>query len=485
MTEHEKTTSRRKRLRDMELLRISDPLYELNVVNILQENEILRSMSKQERRVKQFIREILNTFEINRLIYLRQAGLAWLVFPSATHTRFAHSIGTLNLGNFATDNIYVHVDGENVLLRTYLETADILEEFLFCLLVHDIGHSPFSFFLEQNEHLLREGTSSHEELRLEYLSGEGPKYDAMRVKANAHGLKTIFQVIEDYNKKEGFKALNLGIVKELFGKTEDKKMKALSGLVEGVIDLDRIDNYNRDSYFMGLKLSNYSIKELLESIVIELSPYDGKGNHDPCICIREEGELHVQQLLFSREHLWKKALDIDVIRSYECMLNEAVDLVFKEDSDAGKIFLMTDDELMNLISLFESSRNSDLLSRIRTRRPYVVAFNKKLTLDKDEKETRRKIRNIFDTWKTENKFERSEFILNIPPKFGETESQWLDVFIKSDYELKTMRDKYENLISHFNRQNMMRRNTIRIFARDNEILDNHEKELDDLENALN
>jgi hypothetical protein len=146
---------------------------------------------------------------------------------------------------------------------------------------------------------------------------------------------------------------------------------------------------------------------------------------------------------------------------------------------------MTDDELMNRIAIFESSHGSDLLTRIRTRRPYVVAFNKVLSSGKDAKATRQRIRSIFDAWKAENKFLKSEFILNFPPKFGTEDSEWLDILVESDHVLKSLKGKNENLTSHFNRQNLMRRNTIRIFAKNDDILEIHEKELSDLYKALN
>src|SRR5262245_21603517 len=52
-------------------------------------------------------REFVRTAEFARLAFLRQAGLAWLVFPSATHTRFAHSIGCWWLGKLAESWIRV------------------------------------------------------------------------------------------------------------------------------------------------------------------------------------------------------------------------------------------------------------------------------------------------------------------------------------------------------------------------------------------
>jgi len=470
--------SKHRKYKDIDMLRICDPLYELSVVNLVQENEILASMAVKDRGVHEFIREILNTFEINRLNFLRQAGLGWLVFPSATHTRYAHSIGTLTLGNFATDKIFVQEGASSCLLRTYLASKGILEEFLFCLLVHDIGHFPFSHILEQNDYLLSHKTESHEKLMLEYLSGKGQKYDALKNKAESQGLKTIYQVVEEHIKKYG-KSIDLEVVKELFGDTKNGEMLALSGLIEGTIDLDRIDHYNRDSYFMGLKLANISIKGLLESVIIDLRP---SKYEDPCICILEEGEPHAQQLLFSKELLWQKALDIDVIRSYEGMLNEAINCVFKEDPNIERVILMTDEELLCHISGFSSAK--EILIRVNTRRPYILAFKKELTAQKDAKKIRERISKIFEKWKEKYGFYNSEFIMSFPPKFGIREHKWLDILIISDGKRMNMQDKNENLINYFNKQNNMRQNTIRFFAKNDETYDKYVKELLELESNL-
>src|SRR5581483_2718870 len=58
------------------------------------------------------VREIIRCAEFARLAFLRQVGLAWLVFPSATHSRFAHSIGCWALGRMAESEIKVRVQGD-------------------------------------------------------------------------------------------------------------------------------------------------------------------------------------------------------------------------------------------------------------------------------------------------------------------------------------------------------------------------------------
>ena len=84
------------------------------------------------------LKEILHSPEMQRLDDIRQLGGCCFVFPSATHTRLEHSIGTCHLAGLA---------GRKFLTSTDIDMDDIL-----CLeiagLVHDVGHGPFSHTFE-------------------------------------------------------------------------------------------------------------------------------------------------------------------------------------------------------------------------------------------------------------------------------------------------------------------------------------------------
>src|ERR1700759_1291315 len=104
--------------------------------------EIIRDPLWNNIRLDPLSFELIDTPAFQRLRYVRQLGLAFLVYPGATHSRFEHAIGTYHLARRALGLLedrgeLAAVDGRDCAL---VRTATLL---------HDIGHSPFSHALEE------------------------------------------------------------------------------------------------------------------------------------------------------------------------------------------------------------------------------------------------------------------------------------------------------------------------------------------------
>ncbi len=143
-----------------------------------------------------------------RLRYIKQLGLSHLVYPGALHTRFHHAIGAMHLMGLAIESLREkgHVITEEEALGARI-----------AILLHDIGHGPFSHALENS---LVEGIS-HEEIGA--------------------------RVMAKLNQEMGG-ALRLGIA--IF--KDEYPKHALHQLVSGQLDVDRMDYLNRDSFFTGV-----------------------------------------------------------------------------------------------------------------------------------------------------------------------------------------------------------------------------------------
>ena len=85
------------------------------------------------------IKKIIDTKVFQRLKNIKQVGMVSMFYPSATHTRFSHSLGIYYLAYYLTNNC------NN--LKEYLSKKDTIILQLACLL-HDIGHGPNSHFFE-------------------------------------------------------------------------------------------------------------------------------------------------------------------------------------------------------------------------------------------------------------------------------------------------------------------------------------------------
>lgn len=156
----------------------------------------------------EFIFDLIEHPYFQRLRRIKQLGLTHYVFPGATHSRFQHTIGALHLMSLAL---------ESLKSKDIEITAEEEEAVLTAILLHDIGHGPFSHAMEE---------SLISEINHEMLS----------------------QILmKDLNKQFDGK-LDLAI--QIFNNKYSKKF--LNQLVSSQLDVDRLDYIKRDSFFTGV-----------------------------------------------------------------------------------------------------------------------------------------------------------------------------------------------------------------------------------------
>ncbi|MGB5654784.1 MAG: HD domain-containing protein [Robiginitalea sp.] len=185
-----------------------------------------------------------------RLRRISQMGLSYLVYPGAHHTRFHHALGAMHLMQQAIA----------MLRQKDVEIDEQDAEGLLCaILLHDIGHGPFSHALE-NE-LFR--GMDHELLSLRFMEE----------------LNIVF---------EG--QLQTGI--DIFQKTHPRPF--LNQLVSGQIDMDRMDYLKRDSFYTGVAEGNINA----ERLIAMLSVYDGN------LVVDAKGIYSVEKFLMARRFMY-------------------------------------------------------------------------------------------------------------------------------------------------------------------------------------
>lgn len=177
-------------------------------------------------------------------------GLSYLVYPGAYHTRFHHALGCMHLMTKAVQ----------VLRMKGVEIGEEEENGLLCaILLHDIGHGPFSHALEG---VLVQG-QSHEKLSLEFM-----------------------QVLN-----EEFKG-QLDLALSIF-KGEYKK-PFMNQLVSSQLDMDRLDYLKRDSFYSGVTEGNINSERLISM----LNVVDGQ------LVVEEKGIYAVEKFLMARRFMY-------------------------------------------------------------------------------------------------------------------------------------------------------------------------------------
>ena len=185
-----------------------------------------------------------------RLRRISQMGMSYLVYPGAHHTRFHHALGGLHLMQKAVD----------MLRFKGVEITKEEEEGLYvAILMHDIGHGPFSHAME---HSIVEGVS-HENISL--------------------------LIMEEMN-KEFNQSLTLGI--EIFKGSYPRKF--MNQLVSSQLDMDRLDYLKRDSFYTGVPEGNINS----ERIITMLNVVDGQ------LVVEEKGIYSVEKFLVARRLMY-------------------------------------------------------------------------------------------------------------------------------------------------------------------------------------
>ncbi|MBT6325241.1 MAG: HD domain-containing protein [Bdellovibrionales bacterium] len=232
-----------------------------------------------------------------RLRNIKQLGFAEYVFPGATHTRFLHSIGVMNIGERAFDRLFSnHALSPNLL--------KIKETFKLGCLLHDIGHAPLSHSTETVMPQLSELNIPKEFLSLsETQNDRQATHEDYTIKSIADSsFSTSFKDVED---KYGVDRKRIADL--IIGRTTDNPYFTIDGinyfpilhqLISSELDCDRMDYLLRDSYFCGVSYGNYDLDWLLDNL--EICIQDNKAY----LGISERAVVTFDDFLLSRYHMF-------------------------------------------------------------------------------------------------------------------------------------------------------------------------------------
>ncbi|MFN8700273.1 MAG: HD domain-containing protein [Flavobacteriales bacterium] len=214
--------------------------------------------------------ELIDHPYFQRLRRIAQLGLSHLVYPGALHNRFQHAIGAMHLMQNVVDEIR---------LKGHEITADEEVGLLLAVLLHDIGHGPFSHALE---HSIADGVH-HEEVSA--------------------------LVMQRLNEEFGGK-LDLAI--RIFNNQYPKKF--LHQLVSSQLDMDRLDYLARDSFFSGVVEGQVGSERILKMLDVV----------DDHLVVEEKGIYSVEKFIVARRFMYWQVYLHKTVLSAEYMLVNAL-----------------------------------------------------------------------------------------------------------------------------------------------------------------
>ncbi len=273
---------------------------------------------------------IVDSAAFQRLRYIKQLGLANLVYPGATHTRFDHALGVYHLAQRAL--AVLETRGE-------LACVDAADCRLIALaaLLHDIGHYPFSHAVEE----LEEGRipGYHEAVvgifladpdvraALESVAPDGPA----RVEALIRG----------------------------------SSPSPLQGLVSGSIDLDKIEYLKRDARFCGVPYGDVDVDRLLDALRVVADPATDRLE----VGVHEKGVAALESLLFAKYQMFRNVYWHHAVRAATVMYKRIVDDALAAGLlQPTELVGQTDEALLAFLEQRAAERPGDPASRAVDRR---------------------------------------------------------------------------------------------------------------------
>lgn len=304
-------------------------------------------------------------------------GLSYLVYPGAHHTRFHHALGCMHIMQKAIETLRF----KNVIISENEEQA-----LLIAILLHDIGHGPFSHAME---HSIVENVN-HEAISLLFMNKLNDEF-------------------------EGKLSLAIQIFKG------DYHRKFMLQLISSQLDMDRMDYLKRDSFYTGVAEGNINSDRLIQMLNVA----------DDYLVLEEKGIYSIEKFLMARRlmywqaYLHKTSLVAELIltkilkrakeltekgkqlgcsKPLQFFLNNKIELENFENSTLDKFAQLDDFDIISAIKewQFEDDFILNSLSKMIINRDLLKV---KLNSEKFEKE---EIETLKDTFCTQNNISRDD-----------------------------------------------------------------------------
>ncbi len=261
--------------------------------------------------------DIVNHPLFQRLRNIKQLGLTYYVFHGAEHTRFGHSLGTMDITN-------------SILRVLGIDDNEIKNKISLAALLHDIGHSPLSHALEPCIN------GGHEEYTKNILRNTSIK-----------------DVLMDYG-------YSLRDIEEIIGYILGHHIKFPLGaqIIHSELDADRLDYLLRDSIFCGVKYGIYDLERLLISLKLH-------NNH---LLVSQKGIYAAEGFILARYHMYVQVYTHKTKCGFEIIAREIFKRLIEDsiieypppDSDNLEEEILNKDDIWFFSQIRKVLKNEDI-----------------------------------------------------------------------------------------------------------------------------
>ncbi len=294
---------------------------------------------------------LLDSPIVQRLRYIHQTALAYLVYPTANHTRFDHSLGVAKIA----DDIG-HSLGEE---------QPQIEELRLAALLHDVGHS---FLSHLSENLIavkfQDTFESIKEIDLfhdrepgeilSYLIIDSPRFQRL-----------LQDVLNYYNKKVSIEM----VTRLVIGKPRELRQFAYLGdIISGPFDADKLDYLIRDCRFTGIRADADVDRVIISSVILDPKKFKGfqrrieqekrfvqepKVFPNRNLIMKSSGASNLEQIVLNKILLFPAIYHHHKVRALECMVKAILEVIWTNPDKKGRDKRLRFDRIPDFLKINE------------------------------------------------------------------------------------------------------------------------------------
>lgn len=277
---------------------------------------------------------------VQRLRRIYQTGFAYILYPSATHNRFEHTLGVTIIANKFIHALQTKEPG--------MMPDEYSREIRLAALLHDVGHGPLSHVTECIYAHFPEMKKQCSESKFSKCKAKPHEVLSYMI-VNSAPFRQFFE--ENIQTKSYRVTVDFQRVADMIvGYTDDPYQAYLSDIINGAFDSDKLDYIPRDCHFTGIKMG-IDIDRIMYTVSIDTKKIRGRQG----LVIDISGSPFIEQVLFNKMLLYSSIYHHHNVRAAECMLKSVFEAVrdFKLEMNGLRFNRVVD---------FLSVTDSDILS---------------------------------------------------------------------------------------------------------------------------
>jgi HD superfamily phosphohydrolase len=272
--------------------------------------------------------EIIQLPVFNRLHRIRQSSFAFMVYPTAQGTRFAHSVGTMKVASDIAEEILKNLkdDDKESILGDMNDEREFVEIARLAGLLHDIGHGPFSHTSERilAEALKQESPNEYDEGCRLWGRVDFPVHEFYTYKLIKEG-----QDLAELLEKKGppnCKQIICDVIthRSRSSNISPEALNLLQQIITSQLDADKMDYLLRDAYTSGVGYGQIDIQRIILSMRIK------KTNSGYRLAILERGLSAVEDMVDARFKMFKWLYHHHMVVLMDVLLEKAIATLVKE-----------------------------------------------------------------------------------------------------------------------------------------------------------